>query len=65
MLTEREAQILLCLSRQLTNQEIADELYISPLTVKRHNSNIYDKLGVANRRQALIKADEMGLLPMA
>ena len=65
MLTEREAQILLCLSRQLTNQEIADELYISPLTVKRHNSNIYDKLGVANRRQALIKADEMGLLPVA
>jgi LuxR family maltose regulon positive regulatory protein len=63
VLTEREAQILDCLSRQLSNQEIADELFISPLTVKRHASNIYDKLGVANRRQALLKAEEFGLLP--
>ena len=52
-LSERELEVLARLSRRLSNKEIADELFISPLTVKRHASNIYDKLGVANRRQAI------------
>jgi LuxR family maltose regulon positive regulatory protein len=63
VLTEREAEVLNQLGRRKTNQEIADELFISPLTVKRHASNIYQKLGVSSRRQALIKADQMGLFP--
>lgn len=63
LLTEREAEVLQLLGEHLTNQEIADRLYISPLTVKRHASNIYDKLGVGSRRQALIKATELGFLP--
>jgi LuxR family transcriptional regulator, maltose regulon positive regulatory protein len=62
VLTRRETEILLCLRDHLTNQEIADRLYISPLTVKRHASNIYQKLGVGSRRQALARATELGYL---
>jgi LuxR family maltose regulon positive regulatory protein len=62
LLTDRELEVLECLYRRLSNKEIAEQLYISPLTVKRHASNIYDKLGVANRRQAILKASEMGIL---
>jgi LuxR family maltose regulon positive regulatory protein len=62
LLTEREAEILSCLDLHLSNQEIAERLFISPLTVKRHASNIYDKLGVGSRRQALVKATELGFL---
>ena len=61
-LTVRETQVLDCFSRRLSNKEIADELYISPLTVKRHASNIFNKFGVTNRREALLKAATLGLL---
>jgi LuxR family maltose regulon positive regulatory protein len=61
-LTERELEVLDGLGRRLSNKEIAEELAISPLTVKRHASNIYGKLGVASRRQAIRRADEAGLL---
>jgi DNA-binding CsgD family transcriptional regulator len=62
LLTEREVEVLHSIGEHLTNQEIADRLYISPLTVKRHASNIYDKLGVNSRRQAIVKAAELGYL---
>jgi LuxR family maltose regulon positive regulatory protein len=62
VLTEREEEVLYCLNEHLSNQEIADRLFISPLTVKRHASNIYDKLGVNSRRQALVRATELGFL---
>jgi LuxR family maltose regulon positive regulatory protein len=61
-LTERELEVLGGLQRRLSNKEIAEELGISPLTVKRHASNIYGKLGVASRRQAIRRATEVGLL---
>ena len=60
-LTERETEILMLLAERLTNNEIAQRLVISPKTVKRHASNIYQKLGVSNRRQAATKAQELGL----
>jgi LuxR family maltose regulon positive regulatory protein len=64
-LTERELEVLALLGERLTNQEIAQKLFISPKTVKRHASNIYHKLSVSNRRQAAAKARSLGILPSA
>ena len=62
-LTEREVEVLEQLARHLTNKEIAAELNISPLTVKRHVSNLCGKLGAGTRRQAVAIAAALGLLP--
>jgi DNA-binding NarL/FixJ family response regulator len=51
-LTERELEILKALARGLTNQAIAKESWVSEQTVKFHLSNVYRKLGVANRTEA-------------
>jgi len=61
-LTDRELEILALLAQRYRNKEIAARLYISPVTVKRHASNIYQKLQVSNRRQAVAKATELGIL---
>ncbi|WP_121605617.1 response regulator transcription factor [Virgibacillus sp. Bac332] len=55
-LTEREKEILLLLTQGKTNQEIADELFISLKTVKVHVSNLLGKLEVQDRTQAVIYA---------
>jgi LuxR family transcriptional regulator, maltose regulon positive regulatory protein len=52
-LSEREEEVLELVAQRLTNKEIGTILRISPLTVKRHTINIYAKLGVASRRQAI------------
>lgn len=62
-LTDRELDILLLLGERLSNKEIAARLYVSPLTVKRHVSNLLGKLGVHDRREAAEQARAMGLLP--
>ncbi len=62
-LTHREMDILLGLQARMSNKEIAATLSISPLTVKSHTQNIYAKLGVRNRRQAIAKAVELEILP--
>jgi len=59
-LTGREQEILGLLAAGLTNTEIADQLVISPETVKKHASNIYGKLGVGSRTEAAAKARELG-----
>ena len=61
-LTEREQEILACLFAGLSNQEIADRLYLSVTTVRWYNSQIYSKLNVNNREAALAVADGLGLL---
>lgn len=61
-LTERELEILSLLGQRLTNKEIANTLVISQETVKRHTSNIYQKLNVRNRRQAVASAYSLGLI---
>lgn len=52
-LTPRERDMLSGLLTGKSNRELADELYISEYTVKRHLSNIYGKLGVSSRAQAI------------
>lgn len=62
-LTERELELLALIAAGLSNQEIARRLFISLPTVKWHTSNIYGKLGVRNRMQAVAHARELGILP--
>lgn len=61
-LTEREMEILLLVAQGKTNQEIADELFISLKTVKVHVSNILGKLMVQDRTQAVIYAFKHNLV---
>jgi DNA-binding NarL/FixJ family response regulator len=62
LLSDRETQILEQLSKGSTNKNIADQLSISPFTVKRHIENIYQKLQARNRIELLEKARKRGLL---
>lgn len=52
-LTDRELEVLALLATGITNQEIADDLYLSVKTVDRHVGNILTKLGVATRTAAV------------
>jgi LuxR family maltose regulon positive regulatory protein len=61
-LTKREAEILELIAAGLTNREIASQLVISPETVKKHTSNIYGKLNVSSRTEAVATAREWDLL---
>lgn len=62
LLTEREWDVLNELAAGLTNKEIQSKLFVSKNTVRTHLKNLYSKLGVDNRTQAVIRAREMGLL---
>jgi LuxR family maltose regulon positive regulatory protein len=61
-LTERELQVLGLLAAGRSNQGIAQELVVSLDTVKKHVSHVLDKLGVANRTEAVARARELGLI---
>lgn len=61
-LTNREIDILELLSQRLQNKEIAEKLFISPETVKKHLQNIYQKLNAANRREAVENARNLDIL---
>ena len=61
-LSKREAEVLRLMAEELSNQEIADHLYVSLNTVKTHAKNIYLKLDVNSRIKAIAKARELGLL---
>jgi LuxR family maltose regulon positive regulatory protein len=61
-LTERELEVLHLVGEGCSNEEIAEMLVITINTVKKHTSNIYGKLGVRNRTQAVVRAQELDLL---
>jgi LuxR family maltose regulon positive regulatory protein len=62
-LTEREMAVLAELPTMRSNDEIAAEFYVSVNTVKSHLKHLYRKLGVTNRREAVQRAREIGLIP--
>ncbi len=61
-LSSREREVLGLLAEGLSNQQIAERLFLSPLTVKVHLRNIYSKLGVGSRTQAVALGRGLGLL---
>lgn len=62
-LSQREIEVLQLIAEGCTNQQIAEELIVSLSTVKTHARNIFGKLGVKNRTEAVAKARLFGLLP--
>lgn len=64
-LTQRERAILVLLCESLSNQEIANRLYLSEKTVRWYNTQIFNKLGVSNRHEAVERAQALGLCDAA
>lgn len=62
-LTPREMEVLQLIAAGHSNQDIADRLFITVRTVKKHAGNIYGKLNVSRRTEAVARARELGLLP--
>jgi LuxR family transcriptional regulator, maltose regulon positive regulatory protein len=62
-LTARELEVLGLLAAGARNRAIAQQLVVTQETVKKHLSHLFDKLGAANRTQAVARARELGLLP--
>jgi LuxR family maltose regulon positive regulatory protein len=61
-LSERELEVLRLIATGMSNREAAEKLVVATSTVKKHLQNIYGKLGVHNRTQAIARANALGLL---
>lgn len=59
-LSNRELEVLQLICAGCSNREIAGKLFISENTVKRHNNNIFSKMGVNSRAQAITRAHQLG-----
>ncbi len=64
-LTKRELEILSLIVEGHSSKQVADQLFVSKRTVDFHLDNIYEKLQVTNRMQAMQRASRLGLLQMA
>ena len=64
LLSDREMEMLKLLATGMSNKEIADKLFLSLRTVKAHMSNIFTKMNVASRSEALVEALKKGLLTL-
>jgi DNA-binding NarL/FixJ family response regulator len=61
-LTNRETEIISLISEGLTNQQMADKLFISPRTVETHRANVMKKIGVKNAVELIRKAQQFGII---
>jgi LuxR family maltose regulon positive regulatory protein len=61
-LSQRELEVLQLIAQGLSNREIGERLFLALSTVKRHNGNIFGKLEVQRRTEAVARARELGLL---
>ncbi|MBT7155634.1 MAG: helix-turn-helix transcriptional regulator [Deltaproteobacteria bacterium] len=61
-LSQREQEVLQLVARGFSNREISERLYLALTTVKGHNSNIFGKLQVKSRTEAIVRARELGLI---
>jgi DNA-binding NarL/FixJ family response regulator len=64
LLSDREMEMLKLLATGMSNKQIADKLYLSLRTVKAHMSNIFTKMTVASRSEALVESLRKGLLTL-
>ena len=62
-ISKREYEVLELIATGMSNQEIADKLYVSLNTIKTHSSRLFEKLDVSRRTQAVEKAKSLGLIP--
>ncbi len=62
-LSRRELEVLELMARGLSNQEIAVKLFVSLNTIKTHSSNVFSKLDVKRRTQAVEKARRLSMIP--
>lgn len=62
-ITKREYEVLELIALGLSNQEIADKLFVSTSTIKTHSSSLFMKLDARRRTQAIQKAKELRILP--
>ena len=62
-LSKRELEVLSLMAQGLSNQEIAEKIFVSLSTVKTHNQNLFIKLDVKRRTQAIEKAKRLNLIP--
>ena len=62
-ISKREYEVLELISAGLSNQEIAEKLFVSTSTVKTHVSNVLGKLDASRRTEAIAKAKEMRIIP--
>lgn len=62
-LSKRELEVLQLMSEGLSNQEIAAKLFVSLSTIKTHSTNLFEKLDVKRRTQAIEKAKRLSLIP--
>jgi len=61
-LSQRELEVLQLVAQGLSNREISERLFLALITVKGHNRNIFRKLQVRRRTEAVARARELGLL---
>ena len=62
-ISKRELEVLQLIAQGLSNQEIADQLFVSLNTVKTHSSNLFLKLDVKRRTQAIERAKKLSIIP--
>jgi NarL family two-component system response regulator LiaR len=64
LLSEREAEVLRLVALGMSNKEVAEELFLSQRTIKAHLTNVFNKLNVASRSEAIVKGLQWGLVTL-